>query len=81
VTKASGTQLIRLQCTGGSETQATLTHDLNATPICSFDGGAYGPCSGNTGTPSTISLKLSVSDASGKGQPYSVILTGQRRQT
>jgi hypothetical protein len=82
VTQSAGAQLVRLQCDGTTlQSTATLTHDLNATPTCSFDGAAFGSCAANTGTPSTISLKLSVSDPSGRGQPYTVTLDGQRRQT
>jgi hypothetical protein len=80
--QSSGTQLVRAQCSGSTLlSTATLTHDLNATPTCSFDGAAFGSCSSNTGTPSTIGMRLSVSDPSGKGNPYTVTLNGQRRQT
>jgi prepilin-type N-terminal cleavage/methylation domain-containing protein len=76
-----GTSLIRVHCTGSTvDSTATVAHDLAATPTCNFGSGAVA-CSSGSGTPSSITLNLSVSDPSGKGQPYSIALTGQRRQT
>lgn len=76
-----GTSLVRAHCTGATlDSTATLAHDLTATPTCNFGSGTVA-CSTGSGTPSSISLNLSISDPSGKGQPYSITLAGQRRQT
>jgi hypothetical protein len=76
-----GTNLVRVHCAGTTaDSTATLAHDLSGTPTCNFGSGAVA-CSSGSGTPATVSLNLSISDASGKGQPYSITLTGQRRQT
>lgn len=81
VTESSGSELVRMQCSGGSlVSSATLTHQLNAAPTCTFDGTASA-CASYTGSPSTIGLTLSISDPSGNGQPYTVTIVGQRRQT
>lgn len=78
----SSAKLIRVRCAGTTPTsQAVLAHNLSATPTCSVDGATFQACSGISGTPNQLSLKLNIADPSGKGQPYTVTLTGQRRQT
>jgi prepilin-type N-terminal cleavage/methylation domain-containing protein len=83
VTQATATQLVRVQCTGSTvDSTAVLTHDLAAQPTVTCTGGGVTSCADATGkVPTSISMALSVSDPSGKGQPYTVTLTGQRRQT
>jgi prepilin-type N-terminal cleavage/methylation domain-containing protein len=82
---ATRTQLLRLHCTGSTvDSSATLAHELDAavapTVACTGTGGTA--CTGSgSNVPATVSLSFSVRDTSGKGQPYSVTLNGQRRQT
>ena len=78
-TDASRTQLIRLHCTGSTvDSTAVLAHELDpSTPpvvTCSST------CA-DANVPTSVSLAMSVKDSSGNGLPYSVTLTGQRRQT
>jgi prepilin-type N-terminal cleavage/methylation domain-containing protein len=76
-----GTSLIRAHCTGSSlDSTATLAHNLADVPTCDFGSGAAA-CASGTGTPATIAMTLSIADPSGEGQPYTVTLSGQRRQT
>jgi prepilin-type N-terminal cleavage/methylation domain-containing protein len=83
----SGKDLIRLQCStssGGSSLTSTtnLAYYLSASPTCSADSAAFVACTTLSGiTPSTLDIKLAVADPSNRGLPYSVTLTGQRRQT
>jgi prepilin-type N-terminal cleavage/methylation domain-containing protein len=75
----TATQLLRVHCTGSTvDSTATLAHDLDpaVTPTVQCDGAA---CTSTV--PAAMSLELAVKDPSGKGQPYTVKLTGQRRQT
>jgi prepilin-type N-terminal cleavage/methylation domain-containing protein len=69
-----GTTLIRAHCTGSTlDSTATLAHNVNGTPAISSTG---------TGTvPATVSMTFNVREPSGKGQPYTVTVQGQRRQT
>jgi hypothetical protein len=85
VTRAGGTELVRQQCTGSTpDSGAVLAHELDpATPpvlVCSGSGGTSCTGSGNA-VPARISLTLRVKDSSNSGQPYTVVLTGQRRQS
>ncbi len=81
----SGTSLIRLRCDGGTlQSTATLAHELDTasppTVVCSGSGGSS--CTGSgSAVPQKITLTFSVKDSSGKGQPYTLALAGQRRQS
>jgi prepilin-type N-terminal cleavage/methylation domain-containing protein len=83
----TGTQLLRLQCDGSTPGPVrTLAHDLDpARPpavVCRDAAGRQVACTGvGDAVPSTVSLTLHVKDPSDAGQPYTVTLTGQRRQT
>jgi len=85
IAQASGSRysLIRVHCAGSAvDSTATLSHDLTAVPTVACQGGGVSSCSDTSGAvPTSISLTMNVSDPSGRGQPYSVTLTGQRRQT
>ena len=84
-TDSTKTKLIRLHCKVSTpDSTAVLAHDLNAssTPVLTCAGAGGPSCTGSgTNVPTSISVLLSVKDALGKGQPYSVTLNGQRRQT
>lgn len=85
VTRAGGTELFRQQCTGSTpDAGAVLAHELDpATPpalVCAGSGGSS--CTGSgSAVPARISLTFRVKDSSNQGQPYTVVLTGQRRQS
>jgi prepilin-type N-terminal cleavage/methylation domain-containing protein len=80
-TASSGTQLVRLHCTGTTlDSNVNLVDDLSATPTCDFGTGSYVGCGSNTATPASVSMKLTISDPAASGS-YQVSLTGQRRQT
>ena len=79
VTASSGSQIVRLRCTGTSLDSTTyLVDNLVGTPTCDF-GSGYVSCGSNTSTPSSISIKLTLDDP-GAGGTYTAILAGQRRQ-
>jgi prepilin-type N-terminal cleavage/methylation domain-containing protein len=86
-TAAAGTEtrLLRLHCTGSTlDATAVLAHTLDPAnpPVLSCAGSAGTSCTGaGTAVPSTLNLRLTIKDPSGRGQPYAVTLTGQRRQT
>jgi hypothetical protein len=85
----TGTTLVRYHCGGASQgsmsvdSTLTLARSLSGTPsISCLTASGGSSCSGSgTDVPVSVSLQMSVADASGKGQPYTVTLTGQRRQT
>lgn len=83
-TAEQGTHLVRTTCGAIGSSVATLARNVEAGTIqCSISGGAYtvGAC-GQTGLGgSTINLKFTVKDSSNRGDPYTVTLLGQRRQT
>jgi prepilin-type N-terminal cleavage/methylation domain-containing protein len=85
VTRAGGTELYRQQCTGSTpDAGAVLAHELDPAtpPVLVCDGSGGSTCTGSDGAvPARISLTLRIKDPSGKGQPYSVVLSGQRRQS
>ncbi|TCC60339.1 type II secretion system protein [Kribbella pittospori] len=75
----TGTDLVRLRCDGGSLTStATLAHNLNGAPAVTCSTSCTGS---GSAVPQTITLTFDISDPSGKGQPYSLTLAGQRRQS
>jgi hypothetical protein len=84
-TTGAETRLLRLHCTGTAlDSTAVLAHDLDPAtpPVLTCAGSAGGSCTGSgAAVPATVSLRLVVRDPSGRGQPYTVTLTGQRRQT
>lgn len=72
-------QLVRLRCANSSSTPvstAILAHNLTATPTVACDV----TCTNASPLPSVISMTLSLR-AAGDNTPYSVTLSGQRRQT
>lgn len=73
--------LVRMYCSGTNlQSTATLAHDLTAQPTYSCTGTAG--CTGaGSSAPTSVSLTLSIRDASQTYTPYSVTLTGQRRTT
>jgi len=74
----TATKLIRVHCTGSTvDSTATLAHDLDPAAPPTVDCG--GSCTSTV--PAAISLTFTVRDASDRGQPYTVKLSGQRRQT
>jgi hypothetical protein len=84
-TVGAETQLYRQQCTGSTpDAGAVLAHHLDpATPpavTCAGSGGSSCIGAGDN-VPARISLSLRIKDSSGSGQPYTVVLTGQRRQS
>jgi prepilin-type N-terminal cleavage/methylation domain-containing protein len=85
VLDSTKTQLERLHCrTATIDSTAVLTHYLDASkpPVLTCAGAGGSSCIGSgTNAPTFMSLQLSVRDPSGSGQPYTVTLTGQRRQT
>jgi prepilin-type N-terminal cleavage/methylation domain-containing protein len=84
-TRAGGTELYRQQCTGSTpDAGAVLAHELDpdTAPVVVCAGSGGSSCTGSAGAvPARISLTLRIKDSSGKGQPYTVVLTGQRRQS
>lgn len=82
VTQGSGSTLVRLHCTGTTlDSALNLASGLTAVPSCDFGTGAFVACSTGSGTPSVVSMRLSIADPGGNGTPFVVTLTGQRRQT
>jgi prepilin-type N-terminal cleavage/methylation domain-containing protein len=85
VTDSTGTQLTRLHCKVSTlDSTAVLAHNLNAAsaPVLTCAGAGGASCTGSgTNVPTSISVLLSVKVTLGKGQPSSVTLNGQRRQT
>ena len=75
------TQLVRRHCTGSTvDSSDVLARALN--PATAPTVTCSGTCTGTgQNVPRSITLKFSVKDPSGKGQPYDVTLDGQRRQT
>lgn len=72
-------QLHRVYCTGVTQkSDVTLAHTVNLagtnTVTCSSTCTA-------TPVPATVTLQLAIKDPSGRGQPYALTLTGQRRQS
>jgi prepilin-type N-terminal cleavage/methylation domain-containing protein len=68
---STGTRLLRAHCTTSTvDSSAVLAHDLDPAVAPSV-----------TCASASCSLTVGVRDPSGRGQPYSVTLTGQRRQT
>jgi prepilin-type N-terminal cleavage/methylation domain-containing protein len=84
-TAGTETRLLRLQCSGTAlDSTAVLAHDLDPAtpPVPTCTGSAGASCAAYvTAVPVTVSLRLAVKDPSGRGQPYTVTLTGMRRQT
>lgn len=79
-TASSGAQLVRLRCNGSTLASTTyLVDNLVATPTCDF-GSGYASCGSNAGTPSSISIKLTLDDPAEIAGTYTAILSGQRRQ-
>jgi prepilin-type N-terminal cleavage/methylation domain-containing protein len=77
-----GTHLLRLQCTGTTlNSTTTLARYVNGTPTLSCTGSGSGCTGSGANVPTTISLTMNVADQVSTGQPYTVTLTGQRRQT
>jgi prepilin-type N-terminal cleavage/methylation domain-containing protein len=78
-------QLLRLHCTAGAlDATAVMAHDLDPAnpPVLTCAGSAGSSCTGSgSAVPATLSLRLTIKDPSGVGQPFAVTLTGQRRQT
>lgn len=85
----SGTALVRTRCATGSPTvSVTVANTIDtSTPItCSTtNGSTWVSCSGITGSSTDgvnqLELTFRVADSAGKGQPYTAILSGQRRQS
>lgn len=84
----NGRNLTRIRChyvnsssTWIVDSTNTLSNRISGTPTVSCDGGS---CSGLSVAPDVVTLSLTVldtsNDASGS-HPYSVVLTGERRQT
>ncbi len=72
-------QLHRVFCRDGAQvSDATLAHNVDTAAVnqatCSTT------CTSAT-LPATVTLQLGIRDPTGKGQPYTMRLTGQRRQT
>jgi prepilin-type N-terminal cleavage/methylation domain-containing protein len=76
-------ELHRIVCAGSSTaiSDAVLAHDVvSASASCAGAGGAS--CVGAGGqVPATVTVSLTVQDPRNTGSPYSIVLTGQRRQT
>jgi prepilin-type N-terminal cleavage/methylation domain-containing protein len=85
VLDSTKTQLTRLHCRVTTiDSAAVLAHYLDAAtpPVLTCNGAGGSSCTGSgTNVPTFISLQLRIKDPSGSGQPYTVTLTGQRRQT
>jgi prepilin-type N-terminal cleavage/methylation domain-containing protein len=80
--------LKRIHCTGSSvDSTARLADDVvkvvsPQSPNVVCTGGGVSGCSDTSGkVPTVMSLTLNIADPSSKGQPYTVTLTGKRRQT
>lgn len=86
------TELHRIRCTSAGVSDVTLTRDLAAPPAlaCPQPGEPSPPPTPSPtcapwpaapkALPKTFILYLSVKDQDNRGDPYSVVLTGQRRQ-
>lgn len=85
---ASGQTLTRIRChyvastsSWVADSSTTLSSHITGTPIVSCDSAS---CSGVSGLPNLITLKISVFDSiNGQSGPqqYGVLLTGERRQS
>jgi prepilin-type N-terminal cleavage/methylation domain-containing protein len=77
---ASGeTQLRRIYCQGSTQvSNIVVVHNLDAAtaPVVTCPSTCTAAA-----VPATVSLQLRIAEASGSGQPFTVTLTGQRRQT
>lgn len=72
-------QLHRIYCAGAtSPTDVILAHNVD--PAGTNQVSCSSTCTSAT-LPATVTLQLAIKDPSGKGQPYAMTLTGQRRQT
>lgn len=81
----NGPTLTRVRCSGGTVTLSTvlssrLSTVVGSTPTVACDGGT---CSGLSTAPSAVTMNLTVLDTTGAAAaaPYSVVLTGERRQS
>ena len=83
-TGADGYQLRRVRCTGSTvNSNVVLAKQLNGVPTVDCSGGGVTGCDDATGSvPQIVKMTLSTVDAnSNAGTPYTVTLTGERRQT
>jgi len=77
-------QLVRLHCTGSATPDATtvLAHNLTAAPTLSCTGNGATGCNDATNVPTSVTMNMSIRDVDNPGgTPYTVAISGQRRQT
>lgn len=78
----NGATLTRVRCSGGTVTSTNvLSSHISGTPTVACDGGT---CSGLSSPPNVVTLSLTVLDTTNDStgaHPYSVVLTGERRQS
>lgn len=77
-------QLVRLHCTTSGSPDATtvLAHNLTAAPTVTCSGNGTSGCNDGTNIPSLITMNLSIRDVDNPGgTPYTIAVSGQRRQT
>ena len=90
----SGSKLLRTSCASGAARTYTLATTVVPTSVqCSLDGTTWVACNSLTGaavgagsggalsTTTGLSMRFTAQDPSLRGQPYTVLLTGQGRQS
>lgn len=86
-TVAGQSELHRLRCQGSAIVLSDLTLARSLDPStppevkCSTDSDPDSDCAGAPAVPTTVKLKLTLRDPNNHGDPYVVVLTGQRRQS
>ncbi|HJQ44864.1 MAG TPA: prepilin-type N-terminal cleavage/methylation domain-containing protein [Amycolatopsis sp.] len=78
VVSTDGTQLRRLMCSGSDVPRSTVLLARSLDPGTSAAVSCSPACSG---TPDTVTVRLTFKAATSRTGPYPVTLTGQRRQT
>jgi prepilin-type N-terminal cleavage/methylation domain-containing protein len=81
VSTSQETQLHRIFCSGPTQVSQTQQSDVIVTHNVDTGVGIQLTCSTPCSSAAVINLTLGIKERSGKGQPLSVTLTGQRRQS
>lgn len=77
-------QLLRVHCTnsGNPDQTAVLAHDLTGPPSPNCTGSGATGCDDSSHVPATVTMQLSIHDPDDpNAAPYSIAVSGQRRQT
>lgn len=77
---AGETQLHRLYCRAGNQlSDVVIAHNLD--PSVTPQVSCSGTCTAAPGVPTTITLTVRIASSTASGQPFSMSLTGERRQS